>query len=47
VELLHKLHDELKYDSLEALTRASPRTATTRAPGSLREFEGAAGGPTR
>ena len=21
VELLHKLHDELKYDSLEALTR--------------------------
>jgi riboflavin kinase/FMN adenylyltransferase len=26
VELLHKLHDELKYDSLDALTtRASPK----------------------
>ena len=24
VELLHKLHDELKYDSLDALTRDTP-----------------------
>jgi riboflavin kinase/FMN adenylyltransferase len=31
VELLHKLHDELKYDGLEALSAASPGTATTRA----------------
>ena len=31
VELLHKLHDELKYDSLDALQAGIARTATTRA----------------
>jgi riboflavin kinase/FMN adenylyltransferase len=31
VELLHKLHDELKYDSLDALTAGIARTATMRA----------------
>jgi riboflavin kinase / FMN adenylyltransferase len=32
VDLLHKLHDERKYDSLEALTQGIARTATTHAP---------------
>ena len=49
VDLLHKLHDELRYHSLAALTEASRATAPTRVPGWPRtaaEFDGAAARPS-
>jgi hypothetical protein len=47
VELLHKLHDELKYDSLDALTTGIARDCDDARAWFAREFEGAAGSPTR